>query len=219
VAAGVVVATIAGAWLVAPVESRSFWRHLGPDVTTVGPVTAVDHWSINGAVWRVAGEGGNQVAWLLLAVPTLAVTLVLARMWWRAGSPIGAMGLVALGGVLASPFSWSHHWVAVAPLFVALLAEAGRARRPRLIRTVIAASYALVLTTAWYHGPRKALAPLLGGDHTEALAANSYLLVAAALLALAWALRPSPRAVSFDSTTVSRVRDHAGSGRVPVDIA
>lgn len=201
VAGLVVVATIGAAWIVLPTESRSFWRYLGPDVTTIGPVTAADHWSINGTIWRIFGTGGNDVVWLAAALATLATTLVLARMWWRAGSAAGAIGLVALGSVLASPFSWSHHWVAIAPLFVAVLAEAARAHHVRTAHAAIGACYALLLTGVWWHGPRAVLRPLLADDAADATASNTFLLVAGTLIALAWWLRPVAKPSTVDASS------------------
>ncbi len=189
----VVVVTIAGAWAFAPEESGRFWRHLGPDVTTVGPVTAADHWSINGTVWRIFGDGGNDAVWLALAVATMVGTTWLARAWWLGGAPLGAIGLVGLGSVLASPFSWSHHWVLTAPLWVALFVQASRSTRPRVVWGVLAAAYVLVLTATWWHVPHRSLELVLGERIGDAIALNSYLAVAAALLVLAWTLRPADR--------------------------
>lgn len=181
--------TILVGWIALPAESERYWRHLGPDVTTVGPVTTEEHWSINATVWRVH-DGGADLVWLPIAVAVLAATVLLARLWWTRGEPAGAVGLVGLGAVLASPFSWSHHWIVVAPLFIGLLAARHRARRPALATMAISVAYALLLTGVWWHLPRRSLDLLLSTGAAAELSANSFVLVAAILLAAAWRLRP-----------------------------
>jgi alpha-1,2-mannosyltransferase len=218
VAATVLGASIAVGWLSLGTESRSFWRHLGPDVTTIGPVTAPDHWSINGTIWRVAGDGGNDALWFALGSATMLATLVLARSWWRGGSRVGAIGLIGLGSVLASPFSWSHHWIAVTPLFVALLSQAHRARRPRVVLGAVATSYALTVTGVWWHAPRRVLELVMADSRADALALNTYLLVAGILLALAVRLRPSIDVVD-PKTSLSTPRSSSVATADPVGIS
>lgn len=214
VASATALASIAVGWVALAPESATYWRHLGPDVSTVGDATAADHWSINATVWRVVGQGGNDLLWLLLALPALAGAVMLARRWWLGGMRAGAIGLVGLGSVLASPFSWSHHWIIVAPLFVGLLGAAEGARHRRLAHVLLAAAAGLTMTSAWWHAPRLVLTPIVGSDTAGALAMNAYLLVAAVLLSLAWALRPQQTtdAVPFDDAPGSAIAERPAVG-------
>jgi alpha-1,2-mannosyltransferase len=45
----------------------------------------------------------------------------------RRGDDVGALLAVAVGGLLASPVSWSHHWLWMAPLILWAVAERQRA--------------------------------------------------------------------------------------------
>jgi alpha-1,2-mannosyltransferase len=202
----VIAATVLAGWIAMPVESRTFWRHLGPDVTTVGPVATKEHWSINGAMWRVFGDGGNQLLWLALALVTFIGSLLLARLWWCRGGRAGAIGVVGLGAVLASPFSWSHHWVIVAPLFVGLLGASAESTHRLPARVVLATCFALLATGLWWHLPRWVLSPLSDAGLTDQLASNVYLLVAALLFSLAWRLRPIATEASANHTDSGRAQ-------------
>ena len=57
---------------------------------------------------------------MAVAVPLAAGVLVVARGWWRRGDRALAACLGALAMLLASPVSWSHHWVWAVPMALAL---------------------------------------------------------------------------------------------------
>jgi len=89
---------------------------LGGDTKTSGP-QYVGNQSLVGVTTRLLGA---QTSATLLGLGIAAVVGLLALLvglsWWRRGEPGFA---VALGGVatcLASPLSWTHHWVWVLPL-------------------------------------------------------------------------------------------------------
>lgn len=183
-------ATIILGWTILPTESRYYWRHLGPKVDTIGPVKSAEHWSLNATLHRIT-EGGNSVIYLFFAVTILSLSLWLARTWWNADNRAAAIGLIGLGAGLASPFSWSHHWVLAMPLFVGLttaaLNEVSRTKYLYIVGLSIA--YAFMLTALWWHAPRLLLAPL-PNSISEGIAINFYLIPAVVLLAIAWKLRP-----------------------------
>ena len=65
------------------------------------------------------------------AVVTLLGTLVAVH-WWRVGQKVFAIALVGLCTNLASPVSWTHHYVWILPMGVAVLTQA----LPRWVRLV-----------------------------------------------------------------------------------
>ena len=72
--------------------------------------------SLRGIVTRLAGSvNGGTVAWAVLAVVVIVAGLLAAAVLDRAGHRMLGLLTVALTGLLASPISWDHHWVWVAP--------------------------------------------------------------------------------------------------------
>jgi alpha-1,2-mannosyltransferase len=65
------------------------------------------------------------------AIVALLGTLVAAH-WWRLGQRVFALAIVGLTTCLASPLSWTHHYVWILPLAVAVV----RPRLPRWVRYV-----------------------------------------------------------------------------------
>jgi len=114
--------------LVMPSDTVRFWRSQmlgGVGVTT-------KFWfgnqSLNGLIQRVSHEARWAFpAAIAAGVVCVAVALPLARRLHARGDDLGGMLVMAFAGVLASPISWTHHWVWVVPL-ACLLAR--RARRP-----------------------------------------------------------------------------------------
>lgn len=110
-------ATVALGWLVLPSDSRYFWLRGGFDDVARITSDPVANTSVKGLFLRLhLGAGTTMLAVGALAVVALAVA-VLA---WRCGQPVLALALVGMSSAAVSPFSWSHHWVWVAPLMVHL---------------------------------------------------------------------------------------------------
>ncbi|MGL5817852.1 MAG: glycosyltransferase 87 family protein, partial [Phycicoccus sp.] len=123
-AAGAFAASVAVGALVAPSASSAYF---GGGVGGLarfgdGAVTGVDNQSASAALARLLGLVEAPLALVgvtgLLAV---GVAFVAARRLVRAGDEVGALLVVAVGGLLASPVSWSHHWVWFAPLLLWLV--------------------------------------------------------------------------------------------------
>ena len=107
--------------------------------------------SLRGTVTRLAGSvTSGTTPWIILAILVAIAGLVTAALLYRAGQPVPAMLACALTGLLASPLSWDHHWVWVAP-GIALLAHLGASAGRGLIRAAWwAAAAGLVLVfAAW----------------------------------------------------------------------
>ena len=72
--------------------------------------------------------GDNSSASTLLGLGAAAVVAVLGTLvavhWWRVGQKVFAIALVGLCTNLASPVSWTHHYVWILPMGVAVLTQA-----------------------------------------------------------------------------------------------
>ena len=109
------------AWILLPKESSEYWRSLGKgEVNTAGPVY-VGNQSVTGALTRWFAEDRRTVIAALAVgfVISFFATLVSAW-WWRRGEKVFAIGLVGLATCLASPLSWTHHYVWAAILLIAV---------------------------------------------------------------------------------------------------
>lgn len=96
----------------------------------IGTPAYVTNQSITGMLARMeVGEGTRTIVWFVLCLVVLAVTIVAVRRCFAADRPVLGLAAVALAGMLCSPVSWSHHWVWVIVLVVALLADARAAGR------------------------------------------------------------------------------------------
>ena len=113
-----------------PGESVRFWTGDIPAGTS-GP-QYVGNASLTGLTTRWFGTGTEpRVAGLVLGVSVCLLALVIARHWWLGGHPVFAVALVGLATNLASPLAWTHHFVWVLPLLVAVLTDTGLPRWAR----------------------------------------------------------------------------------------
>jgi alpha-1,2-mannosyltransferase len=111
------------AFLVAPGPSWTFW--LDNPAGGVSGSPFFTNQTFQAVLVRAGVEGPlKTVLWLVLSAVVLALAAPAIR---RAPAPLA---LVATAGValLASPTSWSHHWVWVAPFLLVAAASAWRAR-------------------------------------------------------------------------------------------
>lgn len=106
-------------------QARRYFTELLGDAHRVGPIGTSFNQSWRGGLSRILGHDAGYGPLVLIAV---AVTAVLAVLAWRALSsnptrpdPLGLLLVVELFGLLASPISWTHHWVWLVPLMIWLL--------------------------------------------------------------------------------------------------
>jgi alpha-1,2-mannosyltransferase len=150
--------------------------------------------SLNGLLQRLTGQASWAFAVAaVVACVCVVVALLVARRLHRRGEALGAVLVTGCAGALASPISWSHHWVFVVPLAALLVGRLRRssAREPRVLLG------ALVLV---FSGWSLFVVPM--GDRRELhwnpwqmLLGDAYVLVDVAVLGLlAWRLlRPDAR--------------------------
>jgi len=122
-AAARAVATFAGTLaigLIAMPGGRTYWGERLLDPTRVGPPSLAHNQSVTGALTRLLDGPPPTWLWLAIAGPIAIATVVVAAAWWRCGDRVLGAGLAALAMLLASPVSWSHHWVWAVPIALAL---------------------------------------------------------------------------------------------------
>ncbi|MEP6600007.1 MAG: glycosyltransferase 87 family protein [Actinomycetota bacterium] len=110
-------ATVAIGFLALPADAMRFWggRILQPGD---GPERLVNQ-SLRGTFLRAAHRAtGEQLSWLIAVLAVGVVGLIAAASASRAGLELWGVCLCAASGLLASPISWSHHWVWVLPVLV-----------------------------------------------------------------------------------------------------
>ena len=120
------VLTIAGT-IAQPSATVSYLKSLaGGDTHTSGPLY-VGNQSLLGVVLRFFGETPTNT-YLGLAISVLVAVLaaVVGAYWWRQGAHVLAIALVGLGTNLASPLSWTHHFVWLLPLGIAVIYQIRR---------------------------------------------------------------------------------------------
>lgn len=124
------VVILGGCLLVLPGATRAYFGGVGLDADRVGPVGSAINQSLRGALSRLVGfDVGLGPVWLT----AVAVAAGLCVWAWRRLGPDDALGtlvVVQLLGLLASPISWSHHWVWLLPTLVWLVHGPLRASWP-----------------------------------------------------------------------------------------
>ncbi|WP_240323423.1 glycosyltransferase 87 family protein [Amycolatopsis ruanii] len=164
-AAARAIGTFAGcallAWAIAPQASVTCWTKLVFAGDRVGDPGYIGNQSLHGLLARL---GAPAWAWLVAVAVTLVVTVLVMR---RADAVVALLAC-ALGALLVSPVSWTHHWVWAAPV-IGVLTWRGRRLRPLVLGTAALATVVFVVSPLWDH---RSVWPL----------AESYVLVGVLLL-------------------------------------
>lgn len=142
-------ATLLGAVFM-PRESLAFWQFLLAGDTRTGSTSFLFNQSILAATLRFAGNG------MTVYYAGLAVSAVVAfggawaaARWHLRGQPLLAVSLCGVATLLASPLSWTHHFVWVVPL-AAVVVDRGL---PALVRGLSAAFVVWVAAAEFKHLP------------------------------------------------------------------
>ena len=116
--AAVARATLAGNDLYAP----TFWQTQIFETNRIGEEKNPGAQSLGSVMYRLGND--SSALWLMSVIAIVALFSIAALGCYRRGN---YSMIMALGGVtecIISPFSWYHHWVFVAPLFVVFLCAA-----------------------------------------------------------------------------------------------
>jgi len=102
----------------------------GGDTRTASPLYTGNQ-SLLGVFFRL-GDSSRTTTLLGLAVAGVLAALgcLVAAHWWRTGEKVFAVAIVGMTTCLASPLSWTHHYVWILPLAMAVLSP----RVPRWAR-------------------------------------------------------------------------------------
>ena len=179
-------------YLVAPGDSRLYWRHLFYDTHRVA-AQYISNQSPYAAAVRIAG-GTAQVGHWFLVIPLLlsVVGLAIATLLARNGDWLGAVTATGATSLLVSPISWTHHWVWILPALIILL-QGGKRSRIAAGCAYLPFAFAPMWFTPRHGGPAE-----YGFHWLVTLVANCYLAAGLAFLAYeGWrayriAAQPSP---------------------------
>jgi alpha-1,2-mannosyltransferase len=141
-----------------PNETVRFWTGLsGGDTRTASPLYAGNQ-SVLGVLYRL-GDSSRTTTVMGLAIAAILALLgaLVAAHWWRAGQKVFAVALVGLTTNLASPLSWTHHYVWILPMGVAVVLGTDIPRWARCLGGfwVIWVSACLPLAVLPYAGARE----------------------------------------------------------------
>jgi alpha-1,2-mannosyltransferase len=169
----------------------------GGDTRTASPLYAGNQ-SLLGVFFRL-GDSSRITTLLGLAVAAILAVLgcLVAAHWWRVGEKVFAVAIVGLTTCLASPLSWTHHYVWILPLAMAAL-SAGVPRWARYLGGfwVIWVCVCLPLALLPYGDGRERQY-----DFLQQVVANlGPLLGVILLVGLAWQLVATTRAQPIPST-------------------
>jgi alpha-1,2-mannosyltransferase len=119
------VTVVCGA-LVAPQDSLGYWSGGLFGISHWGPVAVVDgkNQSFIGELARLLHNPSPlMVTALFVPAAGLALGMLAAHRQLRIGNDVAALTAVAIGGLLASPLSWTHHWVWAVPAVMVLVSR------------------------------------------------------------------------------------------------
>lgn len=167
--------TVVVGFVAMPGSAATYWGDSLVDAGRVGPPAFVGNQSVNGVLARIVDGPPPTALWLAVAGPVSVAVLLVGAAWWRRGDRVLGTGLAAMAMLLASPVSWSHHWVWAVPVALVLWERSRWA----------AAAWAAVFVAApvWWVPNREYRE--YGWTPLEHVVGNAYVL--AALVLAAWA--------------------------------
>ena len=185
--------TVAVAAVVVPHTAWTFWGRALWEPDRAGGIAYVNNQSLAAALTRLLHHELPGRVWLLPAALVVVAALVIARRLHARGEAVLALGSVVLGMLLASPISWTHHWVWALVPAVALW-RASRGGR------VLSGTFLVLSVTAVIYLPQRLGTADLSWSAWEQVVGNGYALWA--LAALAWCAQRSRRTSSADAMLV-----------------
>ena len=195
--------TVAVGFVAAP-GSSAYWSDGLVDAGRVGPPSLAHNQSVYGALTRLLDGEPPTLLWLAIAGPIALAALIVGAAWMRRGDRVLGTCLAALAMLLASPVSWSHHWVWAVPVALVLWERTRWA----------AAAWAACSWPARSCGRPRVAGREYGWSPLDHLVGNAYLLAALALaLGLGDPLPPSGSACSHDGHRAGGFITWASGGR------
>ena len=112
--------TVAVGFVAMPGAAATYWTDRLLAADRVGPPALAHNQSAYGALTRLLDGTPPTLLWLAVAGPLALAVLLVGAGWWRHGDRVLGTCLGALAMLLASPISWSHHWVWGVPVALVL---------------------------------------------------------------------------------------------------
>jgi alpha-1,2-mannosyltransferase len=136
------VATVLVSIVVMPQETIAYWTHLTGAAARTGDTISGVNQSLPAVVARLMHDRyPPTVVVALVSLCGVALAVMAARKELGRDHPLAALVCIAIGGLLASPVSWAHHYVWAVPALIILFVEK---------RTVAAAVGAAIFYVAPY---------------------------------------------------------------------
>jgi len=174
--------------LIAVPGASTYWGKRLVDPTRVGPPSLAHNQSVSGMLTRLLDAPPSPLLWMAVAGPIAIAAVLAAAAYWGQGDRVLGTGIGALAMLLASPVSWSHHWVWSVPIGLALWDR----------HRTIAACWTAVFVARpilWATWGEKREYDWLWYEH---LSGNAYVLASLALIGLlGWQLVVSRRALGL----------------------
>jgi len=170
------VATVAVGGVFAPRDSWEFWSGGFINLSRFGSEAIIggDNQSLSAAFMRLSRDlSPTPVLMLLLPVGVMALGVIAAKRQIESGNDVAGLVCIAFGSLLASPISWTHHWV-WAVLALLVLVQSHR----RIASVVLGAVFAV--GPMWF-APRLHFVEL-NQNWWQAAACASYVFVGLAFL-------------------------------------
>ncbi|GAB3810876.1 glycosyltransferase 87 family protein [Tessaracoccus terricola] len=178
--------------------SVQYWSETLSDPARIGDLSYVSNQSLNGFINRLwLSESATTLIWFGVCAVLGLSSLWLMHLLCRRGHDGVAMLVMGFYALLASPVSWSHHWVWAVPALILLLATGLRLTGgTRVLLLAMTALGVLVFygRPIWQVEPEPSEAdPWLGLD---LVLGNAYVIWGVAFFATAWVLATrAPREV------------------------
>ena len=183
-------------------QTLAFWSGLAGGQTRTAPPIYTGNQSLLGVFHRLGDDTSIVTTLLGLGFAGIVALLgtVVAAQWWADGEQVFAVALVGLCTCLASPLSWTHHYVWILPLGAAVVLRRSLPRWVRILggAWVVWVSLCLPLAVLPYgYDAERTYSPL-----QELVANLGPLLGVALIIGLGWRMvsnRRSQRRVSTGS--------------------
>ena len=117
-------ATVAVGGVFAPRDSWEFWSGGFINLSRFGSEAIIggDNQSLSAAFMRLSRDlSPPPILMLLLSVAAMALGLIAAKRQIDSGNDVAGLVSIAFGSLLASPISWTHHWVWAVPALLVLV--------------------------------------------------------------------------------------------------
>ncbi len=116
-------------------QTLAFWSGLAGGQTRTAPPLYAGNQSLLGVFHRLGDDSSTLTTLVGLAFAGLVALLgtFVAAQWWADGQRVFAVALVGLCTCLASPLSWTHHYVWILPMGAAVLLGRGLPRWVRIL--------------------------------------------------------------------------------------